>query len=279
MNEETQVEQVDTDDLFDDYSDEAGTDRETGPAEETPGTPETDDQEESKPPQQEEPQEELYDLTDDAGNTRQVKRDELTQLAQRGMQYDRMSMQMSGLKQERDELAQYRQTNDSTLTEIKQLADMAGVDVPTYLTALQENILVSKGMEREQAKLWVQRQREQARQQARQQAAAEAQRRQQQDAVRQRQEADIQEFVSRYKSVDPKTIPQSVWDAVRKGDTLVNAYSRYEVQKLREENQRLQQQLATKEQNENNRSKSVGSMQSAGSKVNADDFMSGFDSI
>lgn len=275
MNEETQVEQVDTDDLFDDYSDEAGTDQETGPAEETPGTPETDAPEGSETPQQEEPQEELYDLTDDAGATRQVKRDELTQLAQRGMQYDRMSMQMSGLKQERDELAQYRQTNDSTLTEIKQLADMAGVDVPTYLTALQENILVSKGMEREQAKIWVQRQREQARQQA----AAEAQRRQQQDAVRQRQEADIQEFVSRYQSVDPKTIPQSVWDAVRKGDTLVNAYSRYEVQQLREENQRLQQQLATKEQNANNRSRAVGSMQSAGSKVNADDFMSGFDSI
>ncbi len=275
MNEETQVEQVDTDDLFDDYSDEAGTDQETGPAEETPGTPETDAPEGSEPPQQEEPQEELYDLTDDAGTTRQVKRDELTQLAQRGMQYDRMSMQMSGLKQERDELAQYRQTNDSTLTEIKQLADMAGVDVPTYLTALQENILVSKGMEREQAKLWVQRQRAQAQQQA----AAEAQRRQQQDAVRQRQEADIQEFVSRYQSVDPKTIPQSVWDAVRKGDTLVNAYSRYEVQQLRDENQRLQQQLATREQNANNRSKAVGSMQSAGSKVNADDFMIGFDSI
>lgn len=275
MNEETQVEQVDTDDLFDDYSEEAGTDQEAGPAEETPDTPETDAPEESKPPQQEEPQEELYDLTDDAGTTRQVKRDELTQLAQRGMQYDRMSMQMSDLKQERDELAQYRQTNDSTLTEIKQLADMAGVDVPTYLTALQENILVSKGMEREQAKLWVQRQREQARQQA----VAEAQRRQQQDAVRQRQEADIQEFVSRYQSVDPKTIPQSVWDAVRKGDTLVNAYSRYEVQQLREENQRLQQQLATKEQNANNRSNVVGSVQSAGSKVNADDFMSGFDSI
>lgn len=275
MNEETQVEQVDTDDLFDDYSDEACTDQETGPAEETPGTPETDAPEESQPTQQEEPQEELYDLTDDAGTTRQVKRDELTQLAQRGMQYDRMSMKMSSLKQERDELAQYRQTNDSTLTEIKQLADMAGVDVPTYLTALQENILVSKGMEREQAKLWVQRQRAQAQQQA----AAEAQRRQQQDAVRQRQEADIQEFVSRYHSVDPKTIPQSVWDEVRKGDTLVNAYSRYEVQQLREENQRLQKQLATKEQNENNRSKSVGSVQSAGSKVNADDFMSGFDSI
>lgn len=275
MNEETQVEQVDTDDLFDDYSEEAGTDQETGPAEETPGTPEAGAPEGSEPPQQEEPKEELYDLTDDAGTTRQVKRDELTQLAQRGMQYDRMSMQMSGLKQERDELAQYRQTNDSTLTEIKQLADMAGVDVPTYLTALQENILVSKGMERAQAKLWVQRQREQAQQQA----AAEAQRRQQQDAVRQRQEADIQEFVSRYQSVDPKTIPQSVWDAVRKGDTLVNAYGRYEVQQLREENQRLQQQLATKEQNANNRSKAVGSMQSAGSKVNADDFMIGFDSI
>lgn len=273
MNEETQVEQVDTDDLFDDYSDEAGTDQETGPAEEAPGTPETDAPEGSEPPQQEEPQEELYDLTDDAGATRQVKRDELTQLAQRGMQYDRMSMQMSGLKQERDELAQYRQTNDSTLTEIKQLADMAGVDVPTYLTALQENILVSKGMEREQAKLWVQRQRAQAQQQA----AEEEKRRQQQDAVRQRQEADIQEFVSRYQSVDPKTIPQSVWDAVRKGDTLVNAYSRYEVQQLREENQRLQQQLKTNQKNEENKQRSVGSVNSNG-QPKEDPFMSGFDS-
>lgn len=274
MNEEVQAEQLaETDDLFDDYAEDTGADPETGSREETPAPEEGG--KETGTAENEGQEEERFDLTDETGSSRQVTRSEMEQLAKRGMQYDRMSMQVTGLQQERDNLARYRQENDSTLSDIKQLADMAGVDVATYLTALQENVLVSKGMNRDEAKLWVQRQREQAQKQT-----AEAnQRRQQADAARQRQEADIQEFVRRYQQVDPKTIPQSVWDDVRRGESLVNAYGRYEVQRLKEENQKLQQQLGIKEKNDKNKANAVGSVQTAGSKERSDAFMSGFDSI
>lgn len=274
MNEEVQAEQLaETDDLFDDYAEDTGADPETGSGEETQASEEG--WQETGTAENEGQEEEHFDLTDETGSSRRVTRSEMEQLAKRGMQYDRMSMQVTGLQQERDNLARYRQENDSTLSDIKQLADMAGVDVATYLTALQENVLVSKGMNRDEAKLWVQRQREQAQKQA-----AEAnQRRQQADAARQRQEADIQEFVRRYQQVDPKTIPQSVWDDVRRGESLVNAYGRYEVQRLKEENQKLQQQLGIKEKNDKNKANAVGSVQTAGSKERSDAFMSGFDSI
>lgn len=186
-----------------------------------------------------------------------------------------MRQQLSGLQRERDALAQYRQQNDSTINDLKELADMAGVDISTYLTALKENVLVAKGMNREAAKEMVARQREQAQQKA--QAALQQQRRQQE--IENRRNADINAWLEGHKDVDPKTIPQSVWEDVRKGDTLVNAYGRYELQQLKEQNARLQQQLKTQEQNARNKAASVGSMRSAGTKDTNDTFMTGFDSV
>lgn len=275
MNEEVQSEQLgETEDLFDDYAEDTGADQETGSGEETAALGESE-QDTGTTGNEGQAAEEHFDLTDETGNSRQVTRAEMEQLANRGMQYDRMSMQVSGLRQERDNLARYQQENAGTLADIKQLADMAGVDVATYLTALQENVLVSKGMNREEAKRMVQRQREQAQKQA----EAENQRRQQENAARQRQEADIQAFIQRYQNVDPKTIPQSVWDEVRRGNSLVDAYGRFEVQRLQAENQKLQQQLGIKQKNEKNKAGAVGSVQTAGSKERTDAFMSGFDSI
>lgn len=274
MNEEVQAEQLaETDDLFDDYAEDTGADQETGSGDAEPA-PEEGGQE-AGTAENEGQEEEYVDLTDETGSSRRVTRSEMEQLAKRGMQYDRMSMQVSGLQQERDNLVRYQQENAGTLADIKQLADMAGVDVATYLTALQENVLVSKGMNREEAKRLVQRQREQAQKQA----EAENQRRQQENAARQRQEADIQAFIQRYQNVDPKTIPQSVWDEVRRGNSLVDAYGRFEVQRLQAENQKLQQQLGIKQKNEKNKAGAVGSVQTAGSKERTDAFMSGFDSI
>ena len=69
----------------------------------------------------------------------------------------------------------------------------------------------------------------------------------------------------------------SVWEEVRKGDTLVNAYGRYEAEQLRAENQRLQQELAAKEQNEKNKQNTIGSMKSGSGIQKVDAFMEGFD--
>lgn len=59
---------------------------------------------------------------------------------------------------------------------------------------------------------------------------------------------DIEAFYQSYPGVDPKSIPPEVWGAVRGGDTLTNAYTRWE-------NKRLQAELAAERQNKANRDK------------------------
>lgn len=270
MNEEIQdaVETEDFDFGGDDFSE---VETETEGSEETPeaeGQPA-----EAEPEPEEQTPEELFDLTDEQG-TRQVTRAEMTELAKKGMGFDRMAQQMSAMQQQLGGLAQYRQDTQGMFGELRSLAEQAGVDVPSYLAALQENVLVSKGMNRDEAHKWVQRQRQQQAAQAQQ----DAQLQQKQNEARQRQQQDISNFLRKYPDLDPKSIPQSVWDAVRDGETLVNAYGQYESQQLRAENQRLQQQLAAFEKNNKNREQSIGSMRSAGTEGKTDPFLSGFES-
>ena len=69
-------------------------------------------------------------------------------------------------------------------------------------------------------------------------------------AARQR---EVERFYRTYPQVDPSRIPPQVWDGVRSGDSLTDAYTRYE-------NGRLKQELAAMQQNERNRSLSPGSL-------------------
>jgi hypothetical protein len=73
--------------------------------------------------------------------------------------------------------------------------------------------------------------------------------------------------------MDYKTIPAEVWQDVRKGETLVNAYGKYEMQQLKAENQRLQQQIDAKAQNEKNKENSLGSMRSGSQTQKTDPFL------
>ena len=95
----------------------------------------------------------------------------------------------------------------------------------------------------------------------------------QQRAAQERQQRDFREFVQKYPGLDPKTIPATVWNDVRKGEPLVSAYGKYEMQQLKEENQRLQQQLSAKAQNDKNKANSLGSMQSGSGVPKTDPFL------
>ena len=79
--------------------------------------------------------------------------------------------------------------------------------------------------------------------------------------------------MEKHPNLNPKSIPQSVWEEVRQGSTLVNAYDRYETEQLRAENQRLQQQLAVQAQNAKNKQNSLGSMKSGSQTQKKDPFL------
>lgn len=246
---------------------------ETEPQTETPEQTETAETEETQTTDTEETSEteeiqeqttpETFDLKF-LGETKQYTRDEVTALAQKGMNYDR-------ILQQRDQLQQYRTQHEGILGDLTRISQLFGKDPAELLSGLEKNLLRQQGKTEAEAEAELRASRAERQIQAVQQREQAQQ--QKQDAVRQRQEQDIQEFVRRYPNLDYKTIPQSVWNQVRQGSLLVDAYSRYEMDMLRAENQRLKQQDEARQQNEKNKANSLGSMKSGPAKEQTDPFL------
>ena len=201
--------------------------------------------------------------------TREVNRAEVIELAQKGMDYDRI----------REAYDAYKGLGDlDTLREYKDfLEEMAnGKSVSEMMDAIRISALVNQGMDEsvagEKVKLdrdrrAFEREKKMA-QEKRDQAAAE------QKAVddRKKWEQDcISDFAKQFPNVQPKDVPKSVWDAFGKGETLVSAYRGYRVTEL-------EKQLAAKAQADDNASRSVGSRLSTGKVEKEDDaFFDGWD--
>lgn len=279
MNEETNVELMDDDFLgFDDadFADSEADGNQTG-AEETENTTAESQQStltaeagEQAPPDdsgsgQEAP--ELFELNW-LGQTQKHTREEMIALAQKGMDRDR-------ILQQRDAAQQFRTKHEGVINDLSRVAQSFGLEPAALIATMEKNLLRQQGKSPEEADAIIRANRSD-RQLAEYQNREQAAQRQQQ-AAQERQQRDIREFIQKYPGVDAKTIPGSVWQAVQKGETLVSAYGQYQMQQLQAENQRLQQQLAAKAQNEANQQRSLGSMQSGTADLKQDDFLSGFD--
>jgi hypothetical protein len=281
MNEEiTNVTEMDDDELFFDPSD-FDLDTETGDhtGEETqeeqqaeengtdtdPGTEQTATETNSAQEEQAN-QPELFELNY-LGNVEKHTREEMIALAQMGKDRDR-------ILQQRDTAQQFRTQHEPMISDLDRIAKQFGMEPAALLDAMEINLYRQQGKTEEEAKAIVRANRADRKLQEVQ--TKEQTERQQAEAMRQRQQRDVDEFVQKYPNMDYKTIPEEVWQDVRKGETLVNAYGKYEMQQLRAENQRLQQQIAAQKQNEENKHKSLGSMKSGSATPKMDDFMMGF---
>lgn len=269
MNEETNVELMDDELFFDpaDFTDEDfGGDHTEEPEEveepmeetasEPVEAPETPVETEETPT---EPAPELFDLKF-MGETKQYTREEMTTLAQKGMNYDR-------ILQQRDALQQFKSQYETVVSDLSRIAEQIGMKPDDFMHSVEKNLRRQRGESDAEAEANIRAEK------ANRQLEAQKQVEDQQEAAKRRQQADMQAFVARYPNMDYKTIPQSVWEDVRKGETLVNAYGRYETEQLRAENQRLQQQLAVQAQNEKNKQNSLGSMKSGSATQKTDPFL------
>ena len=90
------------------------------------------------------------------------------------------------------------------------------------------------------------------------------------------QEPDFTEFVQEYPGLDTKTIPQSVWDEVKGGGSLLHAYRGHELRQLKSDNQRLQQQIQDLNRKQENKYEPLGSVRSTGKAPQTDSFLIGF---
>nr|DAH51208.1 MAG TPA: hypothetical protein [Caudoviricetes sp.] len=268
-------------DLSDLVSDDDGnqTDEETSeetaeesePAEESEEETEETEQPEEEPAQEPKAEpEELFDLKFNK-EIRKVSRQEVTELAQKGLNHDRILEQRDHLQQENAELLKFKQDNEAIIGLLDAAAQKSGTDRNTFLQSVRENAYVSQGLSRDAAHERVLR--EDAEQRLSRTEKADAEKQQAQQGQELARQQDIERFLKLYKDVDPNTIPKEVWDDVRNGETLVSAYGRYENRQLAESNRKLQESINALKQNEKNKQKSIGSAKTEGKETAKDPFL------
>lgn len=206
--------------------------------------------------------------------TKQYTRQQVTELAQKGLNYDRVTEQRDRLQQEISDLTKFRDENSAILDTLRAAAEASGKSVPEYLTSIRTNLLVAQGISPETARERILREDAEQRLHS-QQKAEEAEANRKRDAE-QRQKDDIARFQKKYKDVDPKTIPQEVWEAVRGGELLTDAYGEYQRRELERQLREANEKLAIRAKNESNRQKSLGSLQSTKQETGKDPFLEGF---
>ena len=194
------------------------------------------------------------------GETRDYSRDEVTTLAQKGLDYDR-------IRAERDSMRAEMPTMRDAMGLLSEIAADSKISVGELIETLRARRLIDR--EAAEGRTITETG---AREQIRREKAArdrDGEAQEEQPAAKPAASApaqpdvteDIRRFAQTFPKVKATDIPQKVWDEYRagKGDLV----SLYTIQ----ENAALRLKLAQLEQNENNRGRSTGSVKSAGNRT------------
>lgn len=201
------------------------------------------------------------------GETKNVNRDEVVTLAQKGMDYDRVTEKNTQLEtqvsEQKQQLAQLTEHENA----LQELAKQSG----TTVEELVENMLIAvtkskygiddDGMALERVKLDRERR---SLDQERAALAPQKQEQEQQAANEKWRGECFDAFAKAYPDVDPASIPNGVWEAFNRGETLVSAYARERNKALEAEIARMKSEQETRDRNAANAARSTGSQSSAG---------------
>jgi len=178
-----------------------------------------------------------------------LDREKAIELAQKGMNYDKIYEKLQQLE------------NDPRLSFVEQQAQRYGMTAEQYLEAVREaeeqeqlNELIQQNIPEEIAKEIMENRK------FREQWEQERRAREQEE----QRQADYQAFLETFPDVKPEDIPQSVWEEVKQGKSLVDAYTRYENQLLRQQLEGLQGKKEVEKKNEENKQATTGSVTGQG---------------
>ena len=269
------------DDLFSDddggnQSAEETSEEEGTASEETETEPAKGGEEAAEPETPPESTEELFDLKY-MKETKQVNRQEVVELAQKGMDYDRAIQQRDSLRNSLQEQLTWRANNEGVLSSIEALAKQSGVDVPEFVRSLRTNMLMKQdGLTRNEAHERILREDAEKKLAVKEQADLKTQ----EAAMKQtRAQKEIAAFNEKYPDVDVKSIPQEVFQRAASGETsLIGAYAEHLNSQLNAEIKKLQAELAAEKQNKINKQKTAGSARTEGANAKYDDFLDGLNS-
>lgn len=198
------------------------------------------------------------------GEEMQLSREQMTTLAQKGMNYDKVL-------EERDRL---RAAPEIEL--VARMARLNGMTPVQYMEALQQaetnqrvQAYIQKGVPEEEARQLVQLQAEKRKNDA------EIRKRQSADAQKDRIRMQVEEFRKEYPDVNE--FPPEVLGRIRQGEHPVSAYRAYQIAQMETEIKALREQKTAQAVTEKNRAKSVGSVAGAGAA--SDPMLDAFDSV
>ena len=205
-----------------------------------------------------------------------VKKEDLNNLAQMGLDYERVKSTRDTYKQQLNQIVPQFQ-------KVQELANMYGVTVDELITNVNTQIesqminhAMENGASEEIAKEYAKNKLESQRQQMIQRASM--QHNQMQAQQKQQQEQEIQRFINMYPNVTE--VPKEVNEMIAKGYNPVEAMQKYEYDQKEIQNQKeieqLKLQLEGKQKNASNKNSSVGSAKSQTGSTNTDAFLEGF---
>lgn len=207
-------------------------------------------------------EEQGFELTD-GNEKRTVSREEVINLAQKGMNYDRIRGAYDGLTQELEALGGMEAVCGFAGT-LRALADSSGMTMEQAMDSLSAGIIARRdNVSMDVAKERARAERLQAAGEARR--TREAEQKTMADEAQRRRSEDLAAFVKTYPKVEAKDIPAEVWAAVRQGQSLVTAYAIYDAKAARAEVDKLRAEAETARKNQENRAKAAPTGQTAGS--------------
>jgi hypothetical protein len=212
-------------------------------------------------------------------NGEEVDADEarMVELAQKGLDYDRVREDRDKFKTEYPKYADYEKF-------LQEMAESAGTDVPGLMENVRVGLLVKKaqaeGKTLSEAAAIQQVRREAT---ARANTAQAEQPTEQQNTPEQNEETrrreNIRVFCENHPGVKAEDIPQDVLqEGIASGD-LSGTYDRWEIKQLKEQLGTARKELETEKQNKMNKERSTGSRKSAGATTPKDDFDDAWDSF
>lgn len=238
----------------DDFSSEAAEAKEEPVAEEeAEDAPEK--QEEEKPDAKQEAENQRFMLKHN-GEESEVDRDKVIELAQKGMDYDRIKEERDRFKTDSDTITKLK-AQESFLQELAKSNDMT-VDQLIETTRARMLMNSTPGMDEETAL-------KQVREEASKAAEKKESEKAKEPSPEERRQVMFAGFLAAYPDVKAGDIPQEVWNDAAKTFDLVGAYQRYE-------NRQLRKEIETLRQNNKNRERSLGSAKSVGSRTQSQAF-------
>lgn len=178
-----------------------------------------------------------------------LDREKAVEYAQKGMNYDKVIEKLNALE------------SDPRLSFVEQQAKKYSMTVPQYLDAVREEEereklaeLTQKNIPEDLAKEVLEGRKFREQYHVKEQS----------DQAKAQQEAEFQAFLDTFPEVQPSDIPQSVWDEVTKGKSLVDAYTRHENQALKQKLAEIEKGKEIDATNAANAAASTGSVQNNG---------------